>query len=232
MNILICDDEKEINETVTKLISGKYADKHNILCFCSEKEIETFLHNKNISFDIAFMDIELGKGDNGIEVAYHLKKLNPNIEIVYITGYADKYDEDIFEKIKPYGLLRKPVKEIRMFKYIDEISAKQANIEVICKGNKLRIPLSNILYIEHEKRKVYFVSPTGKVAVYMKLNEVQNLLPNYFIRCHNSYIVNCFNVDSINNRQFVLSTGTAVPISRSYSEIAKKQFLLFKGGCM
>lgn len=38
--------------------------------------------------DIAFLDIELS-GDNGIDLARHLKTLNPRINIIFLTGHTE-----------------------------------------------------------------------------------------------------------------------------------------------
>ena len=56
--------------------------------------------------DIAFLDIEM-RTDNGIDVAIKLKDINPQINIIFVTGYSD-YMKQAFS-IYASGYVLKPV---------------------------------------------------------------------------------------------------------------------------
>jgi hypothetical protein len=52
----------------------------------------------------------------------------------------------------------------------------------------------------------------------------------YFVRCHNSYIVNMHHVDlaksrRANNRLYIENSNVEIPVSRSYQPAIKKQLL-------
>ncbi|MCM1544832.1 MAG: response regulator, partial [Ruminococcus sp.] len=95
MNILICDDEKEAAETVRSMILKKYGSEHFVTTFCSADEVNDYVSEDGVSVDVAIMDIELS-GSNGMKLSLLLKNIYPELEIIHFTGYADKYDEDIF----------------------------------------------------------------------------------------------------------------------------------------
>lgn len=98
MKVLICDDDKCIvDETKNNL--NTFSDKHRIVF-----DIDLFyngveLLNSNISYDMAFIDIEMPQV-NGLTLAAHLKAFNPNIIIFIITSHEsyldDAMDLDVF----------------------------------------------------------------------------------------------------------------------------------------
>ena len=55
-------------------------------------------------------------------------------------------------------------------------------------------------------------------------------LPDTFIRCHQSFIVNRDYVRNVEGNQFLLSSGNVIPISKKYAKNVKDLFLLNYGG--
>jgi CheY-like chemotaxis protein len=66
------------------------------------------LYQKNtVDLDMVILDIEL-PDINGIKLGRIIKSRYPETSMLYITGYADKYDEMEIEEMKAGGLLEKP----------------------------------------------------------------------------------------------------------------------------
>ena len=63
-------------------------------------------HMKTEQCDIAFLDIEM-KGINGVELARELKKLNPDINIIFTTGFGSY--RDVAFDLHASGYLIKPI---------------------------------------------------------------------------------------------------------------------------
>jgi two-component SAPR family response regulator len=72
---------------------------------------------KNNSIDVAFLDIEMPEM-NGIELAKELKKIDINIQIVFVTGY-DQYALNAFD-VDAIGYLLKPYNKESVQKNIDK----------------------------------------------------------------------------------------------------------------
>ena len=73
---------------------------------------------------IAFVDLNLEQNLNGVDVAIRLRELDPKIQIVIITAYFDRRDEDRLHRELGTGnfhLLRKPFKMAAMKKLVDEL---------------------------------------------------------------------------------------------------------------
>ena len=73
---------------------------------------------------IAFVDLNLEQNLNGVDVAIRLRELDPKIQIVIITAYFDRRDEDRLHRELGTGnfhFLRKPFKMAAMKKLVDEL---------------------------------------------------------------------------------------------------------------
>ena len=60
------------------------------------------------NFDLIFMDIKLKGQIDGIDAAKTIKK-NQNVAIVFVSGNSDLLQSDRLKKLKPAGILHKPI---------------------------------------------------------------------------------------------------------------------------
>lgn len=104
MNILVCDDDFSIANSIAKYIKNKF--KHEVFVSINREEALNVIHSENI--DLLIIDIVL-KDDNGIFLAEDIQKIQPNIKTIFITGYGNVYYENIYEHITPQGFLEKPI---------------------------------------------------------------------------------------------------------------------------
>lgn len=79
-NILVCDDEEGVRETLKHMLSGEYELS---LAIDGEEAVE---HVKAHDPDMAIMDIKMPRL-NGLEALRKIKELKPGIRVVIITGY-------------------------------------------------------------------------------------------------------------------------------------------------
>ena len=109
MIILAADDEKLALEDLRENIKKAKPDAE-IHCFNKPRELLSYA--KEHSFDVAFLDIEMGTS-NGLDVAKTLKKYNPKVNLIFVTGYSDYMQDAI--KLRASGYLLKPstVKDVK-----------------------------------------------------------------------------------------------------------------------
>lgn len=118
INIAVCDDEKSQLEYLSDVIK-KWSDTMNkpcVLSFFESAEEFWFEYGKN-RFDIAVLDIQMS-GQNGMELAKELRKLNDKISIIFVTGISDFIGEGY--NVYAINYLLKPIDENRLF---DALSA-------------------------------------------------------------------------------------------------------------
>lgn len=71
MNILVCDDDLSIANSIAKYIKNKF--KHEVFVSINREEALNVIHSENI--DLLIIDIVL-KDDNGIFLAEDIQKIN------------------------------------------------------------------------------------------------------------------------------------------------------------
>ena len=105
MNFLVADDEMLQLEELVSVLKRLYPDSAVFSHTWPDDALETAkLH----PVDVAFLDIQMG-GMNGLELAVRLKKIKPDIHIIFVTGYS-QYAVDA-SAVHATGYLLKPVTE-------------------------------------------------------------------------------------------------------------------------
>lgn len=118
MRLIYVDNEKGAIERFEE-IAGKNKDITSINSFTDGKDALDFL-KKNRS-DIAFMGIEL-HGMDGILLAKKMKKISPELHVVFLTAYPT-YALEAFS-VGADGYLLKPYNERDLRKQIEKIQRK------------------------------------------------------------------------------------------------------------
>ena len=105
MKIIAVDDEKIALQGLIASIqkAAPNADIHGF-----RLAGEAIAHMESNPCDVAFLDIEM-KGMNGVELAEKLKAINPNVNIIFATGFGS-YRDAAFD-LHASGYLIKPITE-------------------------------------------------------------------------------------------------------------------------
>lgn len=191
------------------------------------EESMQYLKNPNIPVDSAFIDIRL-ESSSGIELATEISKLYPNIRIVFVTGFGNEYYEDIFLSVKPFAILKKPIKqdylESHLKKLEDDLSLEAKLLQFRFNGISFEIPLRGILYVVSDKRKIHIHSADAVYDTYEKLDDLQKRLGKSFVRCQKSYAINLDYVYKMDENFFELNNHTKINISKPYRKSAKEAY--------
>lgn len=102
--ILVVDDEKEINETLSEVLTNR---GHQMFSVFDGDEAIKILKENNI--DLVLLDMRMPKVD-GIQVIKAIKQYAPKTRIMVITGYADTY----LQKAKELGVDGFFIKPVRL----------------------------------------------------------------------------------------------------------------------
>lgn len=88
------------------------------------------------------------------------------------------------------------------------------------------LPFEKITYIETALEKahhIYFHTiDNSQLIIRWSLTKVAEKLPDNFIRCHRSTIVNKDYIVNMNHGDLRLSSGDTIPYSRKYTKILKE----------
>lgn len=103
MKILAVDDEKLALESLMDSVKKAVPDAE-LSGF--RKPQEALEYVSETGCDVAFLDIEM-RGMTGIEVAECLKQINPQVNVIFTTGYSE-YAGDAF-RMHASGYIMKPI---------------------------------------------------------------------------------------------------------------------------
>ncbi len=118
INVCIVDDNKDIRSALEQIIT--MSEGYNLVGSCPNAD-EALLHIPIIKPDIVLMDIDLGEGENGIQLVRKLKLAYPDILFMMCTIYED--DEKIFEALTAgaNGYILKKTTPHRLLEAISEL---------------------------------------------------------------------------------------------------------------
>lgn len=238
LNIAICDDDEIYGKEIEKIISN-YCEERNI-----EYQAEIFLSGNDLllsqekvsRFQVVYLDISMS-GLNGIQVAEKLRRWCKDIYIVFVTSYIDfsleGYRVEALRYImKDYNTLQSGIVE-SLDALFQKIKLRSDTKEFCFREGMRKIPLRQIEMIESNLHDLYFTvnlhSVEKKYTMAGKLNDMQMILPDDFIRIHQSYLVNICYIQDVSNYQAIFKNGRILPIARSKYRDVKERFLLYEG---
>lgn len=230
MQIAICDDNKEIIDYLEHEIQMQFGTHYTVTGYLDTDELlDTWSNSKNPA-DIVIMDIKL-QHHNGVDIAKRLHELyGTHVKIIFITGYPEHASE-IF-RAQPTFLLMKPISKELLYEALIKAEnlikeENQTAIYISFRGCTKKIKANDIYYAESIKKKSILHCIDGAEETMQKLSEVEKLLPDYFLRIHQSFLVNMNFIQSISAYQLEMTDGNTFPISRSKSKYAREKFLNF-----
>lgn len=87
--VLLVEDEIEIRD----LLQDAFEELGlPVRCAGSDRAAYAILDEEARSFSLLVADINLGEGTTGFDVARRARKLNPNLNVIYITGQDTQLD--------------------------------------------------------------------------------------------------------------------------------------------
>ena len=203
--ILLVDDEPKILDELTKVLSpdemagqeikelesrlfGQSAKtrtakkSYDVLC-CRQGDEALEAVQKALQddqpFAVAFLDVRMPPGPDGVWTAEHIRKIDPNIQIVMMTGYSDFDISEIAKRVPPEDKLlyvQKPIhsQEIRQFALA--LTAKWQSDYLLHLQNEHLIEVNRKL-TEHDHMKSEFVM-TVSHELRTPLTIFKNILSN------------------------------------------------------
>lgn len=225
MKIAICDDSKKDVLTLRELIVSHPKIKEEAVClFYSGEKLLGSLESGEV-FDIIFLDVDMPE-INGIKLGMKIREITPEVYIVFATNYS-QYAIDAFD-CEAFHYLLKPLASAKVKKVLDSlINAYQkshAEYSFKTKSGYMKIPLSELYYVEYCRKHLIFHLKDKVIEVPGKLSDAYEFLENYdFCQVHQGYIVNMRKIVNVDKLNIHLVNEEIVPISqRKKSEVLSR----------
>lgn len=216
INILICDDSK-LSLDINKAYVTNFLSKKRLKAECyTYREISEELAElyKRVHIDIALLDIDFQKGEEGIELARNLMKSNPLVIIIFITSH-EEYAMDAYN-MTAFGYLTKPYEE----KQFEKVFARallqlrgimavknNADVEFVANGKKQVLKENSILYVEKSGHTVNVITEKQTFSIYDSLKNIIDKFSDNFIQVNKGTLVNRNYITGITGQVITITTG-------------------------
>lgn len=186
--------------------------------------------------DVILMDINLGRGPDGIQLAAGLKRQKP-VPVIFLTSYADQDTIERAKKVNPDGYILKPFDEkdlqiaielaFHRFEQQNEkiVTGENSDTYLINKHlfirskNKLiKLLPADIIYAEAQSNYTLIKTSSEKFTLSTTLGVIEEkLMPFGFFRLHRSYLANVSKIDLI-DEDHVIICGERIPVSKKQKQ--------------
>lgn len=226
LKIGICEDDPTQRKNLERMVKSWGEEKGHKICLFSYENSDAFLWDwsSEMDFDLVLLDIDLGPGENGMELARRIRNRDGRIGILFITGLAEYMSQGY--DVRACHFLVKPLEEKKLYEALDKALTETEKKEVWLlleeETGAERIPVSRIVYGEaFSHTVVLYLAPEKegdapvRREVKMCLGDLEERLPrSEFFRCHRSYLVHLPYLGRIDRMQAFLDWDIAVPVSR------------------
>ena len=219
-------EEQRIRQYLRKL-TAYYTDEklelkvlHGFTSFVEEVQKAGLL-------DVAIIDVTM---QGALEAARLLRRQFAKIEILVIADVSVSPVQYMHPSIRASALLLRPesmVWEDTMRDFYEQLPAvreqQESQRNVLWIKNRegpFRIPFEQIYYLEAREKKVFVRTRQEEFGVGETMERLAEQLPENFVRCHRSFVVNAEHITQIRLSESLLYLGKElfVPISRTYKE--------------
>jgi two-component system LytT family response regulator len=210
---LIVDDEQDGRTSLRKMLELYCPQFTKVYDARDGKEAMAVLESYKV--DLVFLDIQLKK-ESGLELSGRVKKYCK--KIIYVTAY-DEYAVKAFQT-KVVHYLLKPVEPALLEQAVEyaELPKGGGQVEVSTLEETAVLQFDEILYLEGEGNYSNFYTVDGRHFFTSKgvKHYEENILPNYFQRPHQSYLVNMKHVRKVltSNKRVILANDISIPSSK------------------
>lgn len=225
--IAVCDDVQTDQEEIARMTEEICKEEQicpEISCFDSaEGLLEEIARGSR--YDLLLIDV-LMPGLDGMELARVLRSGKEPASIVFISCNREMALQGY--EVSAARYLAKPLdkeklKEAILFCYGQYRKERELLLPV--HGSMRKVAPKDIYYIEIAKRKCRIRLEKEEWDVSLSMAELEEMLSGQdFIRCHQSFLVNCRYVQSLCSSSMELTDGRSVPVSKHRMKEVRQAF--------
>ncbi len=230
MKIAIYDDCYEDALHLKSLLKG-----HDTKIYADADSLLADIEDDGICYNLYLLDIYMDHSLDGIQLAEKLRAGDEEAAICFVSS-SDAFYREAYD-LYALQYLIKPVQEDALNQLIERVSnglakKKEQSFNFKWRGQARTIPYSKILFISSRGHMLVIQCKDGTAQECKgKLSEIeQQICGDMFWRCHQSFLVNMYQVDGLEGNELVAG-GYRVPVSRRYYAEIKSRYweILFEG---
>lgn len=242
IDIYICEDVQKQRERIAYYVETAIMfEEYDMELKLATDDVDAFLQSVRESKNIGlyFLDIDLGNGKNGLELAKEIREYDPRGFIVFVTSHSEmslltfQYKVEALDfiiKDEPRNIQR------RIGECMEKVIQRSENISrgevrtitIVRGGQRITLKQDEIMFFETSVNEHKLIVHTGQKSMefFGKIKDIEQEVGEDFLRCHRSYLINKKNVKKIDyiNKIIYMKDGAECPISSRMLSHVKKQF--------
>ncbi|MGB4627818.1 MAG: LytTR family DNA-binding domain-containing protein [Erysipelotrichaceae bacterium] len=203
--IILCEDDNVLMSHYKAIIENWVMindyDMQLILATTDPKDVFLYLSKNKVTNSLFFLDIDLGKQLDGIDVAQQIRTDNEFAQIVFITSHQELAIETLKRQIAPLDYIVKDNRnEKAQLEYVLDGRHKQTfvdhrpnnrHLSFMIGTRNIRVDLTSIYLLETSvtPHKVILYGENMMYEFYGKMNDLEKEYPELF-RVHKSFLIN------------------------------------------
>ena len=218
-----------INKVINTYIARNYESDWSINVFYSLKDLAKYVGTTDF---IDFFCVDVCE-NIAISMTELIREKNKDAVILVLADTSVSPSEYMKPSIMAASLLLFPLNKPQvaktideLFKYINSTSENDSDEFFVIKSKSEyeHIPNNKIMYFESREKKLYLNTEKREYGFYSNIDTVLEQLPEYFIRCHRSFVINSRKIKKVMLSQNVveLDGGITIPLSKSYKPVLKE----------
>lgn len=240
IKLAICDDEAAQCELVSASVRHYFTKNSLPLTLFTYKSSEELLISCQDygCLDIVLLDIQMGEMD-GVALAKELRRYNPALAIIFITGMTD-YIYEGFE-LHAINYLLKPFEEKQLFSCLDKAVAlcRQQDAVLLLQVQKelIKLPLADIIRAESSGHYLNLVTRQENYCIKKSMKELEEelaatALEGLFFKISRSDLISLDAVKKITSKEVEMLGGDRVIIPKGRHKEVSEAFMKhhFHGG--
>lgn len=186
-----------------------------------------FAAQEGITLTVIGLSMKSGNRRRGLDLGRAIMRKNRDNYTVYCIHELTDMESVLSACERPAGILLAPFSEERVAACLQRIVEEYASLnedegDATCLtlssgASTYRIPFEQITYIEALDKKLSIYTHRQTITVRGALGNLIDQLPEQFVRCHRSYVVNIRAIRQTDYAEMTLTLadGDTLPISRS-----------------
>jgi DNA-binding LytR/AlgR family response regulator len=223
--VLIVEDEALIADNLAAIIGDL---NYHITDICSNAD-EALKSIKNNAPEICLLDVNLGGGIDGIDLATMIRT-RLDIPHIFITSFSDTATINRARETFPSAYIIKPYTEKEVEVNMMLVQHKKTGLTPVYqnqppeddsffikdKHELIRIKFDEISYCEASDNYTIIYTVKGKHILSQTMKTVfEKLEKNGFVRVHRSYFVRFRDIESI-GPNYIIIQGKEIPLSQNH----------------
>jgi len=203
-----------------------------LACVTDVEDLESRLGELG-PIDVLFVDTASNPADEGTGGIDFVARCFPEgcaTQVVYVTrslehvsaAYRTQHAFLIADPVTPQAVADAFEACVRVLR-----SASNRPFGVRSDGKIQVVYPQRILYIESDRRKLHIHMGGEVLTIYATLDAISQNLPDSFVRCHKSFLVNMRCIESMDAHHITLFTGETVPVSQKRRKPTHDAFVAY-----